>query len=391
MISDPRLDADTLRASLEPLFCRCFSADLKRAYFYIDLLCLHLSFHVARECQLLNAHSEAFGDVVSRIGAAPDAFYMLTAVFDILAEEGFVARRTDAWESVRPCPPDGSVELQQEARVSCPRMLATFELIERCHDHALAFIAGREPGMAAVFPRGETQLWERLHTTDGVMSIYADLVLPALETVLDRGARLLEVGAGVGAVVERCLPFLRRSDVQEYCFTDIGRLFVQRAASRHGEEAFMRFLSVDLDRPLSTQGLVPERFDVAIAVNVLHSAQDLGFALRQLHAVLKPRGWLICGEGSPPSRKRRWRLDLIFAFLRGWRDVSIDPVLRPRLGFLLPSEWEAALLASGYQHVRVLPGENWFGGPCRGGLIMAGKGIREASSDSCGGTHQWTS
>ena len=375
---------------MEPLFHRCFSADLKRAYFYVDLLCLHLSFHVARECQLLKAHSEAFGDVVSRIGAAPDAFYMLTAVFDILAEEGFVIRREDGWQSLRLCPLDRSVELQQEARASCPQMLATFELIERCHDHALAFIAGREPGMAAVFPRGDIQLWERLHTTDGVMSLYADLVLPALEAVLHRGARVLEVGAGVGAVVQRCLPFLRRSDLQEYCFTDIGMLFVQKAASRHGQEAFMRFLSLDLDRPLSTQGLVPESFDIVIAVNVLHSARDLSLALRELHAILKTPGWLICGEGSPPSRNRRWRLDLIFAFLRGWWDVSTDSVLRPRPGFLLPAEWEAALLASGYQHVRVLPGENWFAGPCHGGLIMAGKGIREASRDSCGGTHQWT-
>ena len=152
----------------------------------------------------------------------------------------------------------------------------------------------------------------------------------------------------------------------------------------------MRFLSLDLDRPLSAQGVVPESFDVVIAVNVLHSARDLRMALRELHAVLKTPGWLICGEGSPPSRNRRWRLDLVFAFLRGWWDVWTDSVLRPRPGFLLPAEWEAALLASGYQHVRVLPGENWFAGPCRGGLIMAGKGIREASGGSCGGNHQWT-
>jgi SAM-dependent methyltransferase len=368
-------DADTLRVSLEPLFCRCFSADLERAYFFIDRLCLHLCFRVVHDCNLLKPHPEAFDDMVSRIGAAPEARYLLNAVLDLLAEEGFAAGREDGWESLRPCPPDRSVELQQEARVSCRQALATFELLERCHEHAPTFIAGREPGMAAIFPRGDIQLWERLHAADAVMSVYADVVLPTLEAVLHPRACVLEVGGGVGAVLQRCLPSLRASDVREYCFSDIGWLFVQKAQQRYGREAFMRFLRIDLDGLLFTQGLEAESFDVVIAVNVLHSARDLGFALRELLAVLKPGGWLICGEGSPPSRERRWRLDLIFAFLRGWWDVSTDPVLRPRPGFLLPAEWGTALLASGYQQVRALPGEGWFAGPCRGGLIMARKGI----------------
>jgi len=369
----PQLDRDTLRTGMEPVFSECFSTALARAYSYIDRLCLHLCFHIVHECHLLQAGPESFADLVARIGVPREAEYMLTSVFDILTEEGFVARREGRWESLRPCPPDGSTALQQEARACCPRALPTLELIERCHDHAHAFLTGREPGMSAVFPRGDTTLWERLHTTDEIMSIYADFIPPALEAILRERGRVLEVGAGVGAVVQRCLPLLRRRHVQDYCFTDIGSLFVQRARERYGGERFLRFMTADLDRLLCGQGLEPESFDAIIAVNVLHSARDLTFTLRQLHAMLNKSGWLICSEGSPANAKR-WRLDLAFAFLRGWWDTRIDLPLRPRPGFLLPAEWEAILLASGYKEVHLLPGGAWFSGPCRGGVILARRG-----------------
>jgi hypothetical protein len=40
----------------------------------------------------------------------------------------------------------------------------------------------------------------------------------------------------------------------------------------------------------------------------------------------------------------------------------------------LPTQWTKALLTCGYQKVHALPGEEWFAGPCRGGLIIAEKG-----------------
>jgi SAM-dependent methyltransferase len=373
-MSTLHLDIDALRAAMEPLLLRCFSSDLTRAYAYIDRLCLHLCFHLVEEFHLLKTRCGTFADLMARVGLVPDAAYLLTTIFDILAEEGFVICTEDGWEGCRPCPPDDSADLQREARVSCPQAQALFELIERCHDHAPAFLTGREPGMATAFPRGDIRLWERIHTIDGVMSIYADLIPPALEAILGQEVRLLEVGAGVGAVMQRCLPLLCSRSTQEYWFTDLGKLFVQRAQRTYGRESFMRFSTVNLDLPLTSQGLVPASFDAVIAVNVLHVAKDLAFTLRELYTMLKTPGYLVCAEGSPPDWQRRWRLDLVFAFLRGWWDVSIDPILRPRCGFLLPTQWTKALLTCGYQKVHALPGEEWFAGPCRGGLIIAEKG-----------------
>jgi pyochelin synthetase len=217
------------------------------------------------------------------------------------------------------------------------------------------------------------------------MSIYAEMIVPALAAVLAPGMRVLELGAGVGAVLRRCTALLQGRHIEEYAFTDVGQTFIQNARTKYGDFPWLRFAQVNMDLPLRDQGLPPESFEAVIGVNVLHAAKGLRRSLREIHRVLKTNGHLILGEGSPPNRAERWRLDVVFAFLRGWWDVSLDPVVRPRPGFLLPSEWEAALRVCGFSPVYLLPGEAWFRGSCRGGVIVARKqrvsrGLDESAS-----------
>jgi hypothetical protein len=100
---------------------------------------------------------------------------------------------------------------------------------------------------------------------------------------------------------------------------------------------------------------------MVLAVNVLHVANDICATLRDVHSLLRPGGCLLLGEGSPPELSRRWRLDLVFGFLDAWS------------GFLLPTQWRETLAECGFHPVWTIPGEQWFRGPCRGGLIVAHK------------------
>jgi SAM-dependent methyltransferase len=135
----------------------------------------------------------------------------------------------------------------------------------------------------------------------------------------------------------------------------------------------MRFAIADLDLPLCNQGFSPDSFDVVIGVNVLHAVKSLSFSLKEIFSLLKPNGCLIIAEGSPPDHLRRWRPDVVFGFLRGWWDVSTETPWRPSPGFLMPSQWKDALLACGFDPVYLLPGEDRFRGPCRGGAVLAQK------------------
>jgi SAM-dependent methyltransferase len=368
------------RAELDPVFARAFSNDLELAYGHVDRLCLHFCFHLANSCGLLQISPEPLADIAARVGVAEEATYLLGATLDILREEGFAERTGEGFRRARPCPNDDSERMQREARAVCPAAGPVFEMIERCHRHAVDFLTGRKTGAAVVFERGDLGLWERLHTVDRVMSIYADLVPPTLETIASPRMRLLEVGGGVGAVLRRCLPMLERLGYENYMFTDIGQSFVQAAQRSYGGMERISLARIDLDLPLRSQHLPSEGFDVVIAVNVLHVVKSLSFSLNELRGVLKPLGHLLAAEGSPPGRTRRWRLDVVFAFLRGWWNVSTESPWRPNPGFLSPSQWMDALTAAGYDSAQALPGETWFRGPCRGGVVLARRPTGRARS-----------
>jgi polyketide synthase PksN len=374
-----RADLDVLQSRLEPFFDRCFSDDLEQVYQNVDRLCLNLCLHVARDCRLLGPTSEPLDQIIERVGVVPPAIYLLRAVLDILSEEGFARRTWRGWAGRRLWPPDVSAELQRSARVACPEATPVFQLIERCRQHATSFLTGQVTGLEVIFPRGDIEPWERLHTEDRVMSIYADLVPPALEAIAVRRMRILEVGSGVGAVLRRCALSLQQFDVKEYWFTDLGRSFVQRAQRNYADVSWLRFADIDIDKPLQSQDLPADSFDVVIGVNVLHAAKRLRASLREIHNVLKPNGYLILAEGSPPNDLRRWRLDVVFAFLRGWWDIVLEPI-RPRAGFLTPSEWGRALRTCNFDPIYILPGEQWFSGPCRGGVLVAGKQVSAGRS-----------
>lgn len=366
------VDLGALPDRMEPVVRRCFSDDLERAYRYVDRLCLNLCLNLARDCRLVGPANEPVEQLIERVGVAPWAVYLLDAVLDILREEDVACQMWHGREGRGHYLSDASTELLQAAEAACPAATTVFRLIERCRQQAAGFLTGRTSGFQAIFPRGDIEPWERLHSQDSVMSIYADLVLPALEAVIARRMRILEVGAGVGAVLQRCAPSLQQSGIEEYWFTDISRFFVQRAQRAYAGVSWLRFADVDIDMPLESQGLPAGSFDVVIGVNVVHAAKRLRASLRAIHDILKPNGYLILAEGSPPDRLRRWRLDVVFAFLRSWWDVMIEP-MRPRPGFLMPSEWELALRTCNFDPVYLLPGEEWFQGPCRGGVMVARK------------------
>ena len=122
------------------------------------------------------------------------------------------------------------------------------EVLERAA--ATGFVTGRTRGLAAIFPRGDLTLWERLHNEDRVMSIYADLAASALHAAVRPGMRVLEVGGGVGSVLARCASPLEAAGIGEYWFTDVGRTFVEAARDRHKDIPWLRFAQLDVDRRL---------------------------------------------------------------------------------------------------------------------------------------------
>ena len=165
---------------------------------------------------------------------------------------------------------------------------------------------------------------EGVYSESPSAQFYNALVCSAAQTLVDDAIqqqckiRIVEVGAGTGATTASLLLLLSRS-LQQYCFTDLSEVFLQRAWQRwHHQYPFMvrnpscmwlvcstclrfclglqHFAIFDVQSSPALQGFSSHSFDAVIAVNVLHAVQNLYQALTNVHLLLRPSGLLILSE-----------------------------------------------------------------------------------------------
>ncbi|MGW4127321.1 class I SAM-dependent methyltransferase [Amycolatopsis japonica] len=175
-----------------------------------------------------------------------------------------------------------------------------------------------------------------------------------------RGARILEVGAGIGGTTAGILDELDAAGVPgiDYEFTDLSRFFLSSAAERFADRPWVRFGILDvntaLDRPAHS-------VDIIVAANVLHNAHDVDVVLARLRRLLAPRGHLVIIE----SCREHYQVMTSMQFLMSGRagepawDFTDLRAGADRI-FLDEAEWRDRLAAGGFQTGPVLPGT---GGP----------------------------
>jgi SAM-dependent methyltransferase len=209
------------------------------------------------------------------------------------------------------------------------------------------------------------QLWlDYFHNANPIYALNNRIAATAAANRLRPGPGLaiLEIGAGAGSAAEALLDELaargRLGDVAEYRITEPNGLLRRRAmralAARFpgvplADQAF------DVDADAAEQGLAAGRYDLVLAVNVLHIARDLRAALGRARSLLAPGGWLVAGECLRLFPEQTIAVELVFEQLESFTDVELDPELRPAHGFLAPESWRRAFAAAGYDPVAVVP------------------------------------
>jgi len=198
--------------------------------------------------------------------------------------------------------------------------------------------------------RGQTDPLSVLFGGEGT-TVYADppfarmlnaMVVAALKGMADalpagRALRVLEIGAGTGAVFD-ALRLLVPAERLAYSFTDISPAFIDAARERFGA-ALTRCEPFDIERAPDLQGFVPGSYDVVLAANVLHATRDLRASLRHAARLLAPAGVLLLLEAS---RRSNWS-DLVFGLTPGWWRFA-DTDLRATHPLLSAGAWRDLLL-----------------------------------------------
>lgn len=165
-----------------------------------------------------------------------------------------------------------------------------------------------------------------------------------------RGLRILEVGAGTGALASYVLPQLERG-LHRYVFSDVSAGFFPPAQQKLAAYPEVEFTPYDLDRDPAAQNLGPASFDFIVGTNVLHAASDLRATLRHLHGLLAPGGTLAFMDVASP---RIWT-ESIFGLTGGWWSFR-DRDLRPDHPLLTRDRWQEVLSECGFAETASIPG-----------------------------------
>ena len=234
-----------------------------------------------------------------------------------------------------------------------PAYQAELTLLERCGSQLAGVLTGEVDPLQLIFPQGSLATAEHLYQDSPTFRIYNQLVQRAIATALERlpkgqTVRILEIGAGTGALTTYVLPMLP-AERTEYVFTDVTPLFVTAAQQKFDRYDFVQYQVLDIEADPLAQGFEAHSFDLILASDVLHATRDLQQTLRQVQKLLVASGMLVILELTYAPR---W-IDLVFGLLKGWWRFE-DVALRSLHPLLDLQRWRALLTGVGFVEVAAI-------------------------------------
>ncbi|MDB6055017.1 MAG: short-chain dehydrogenase [Verrucomicrobiales bacterium] len=278
-------------------------------------------------------------------GIIPRHETLFRRCLEILEEENILARHGEEWCVVAPMTVEpGTAQIEFNGKLSDYKV--ELALLNRCGLGLADVLSGKVDPLQLLFPKtglGVSELY--LHSAS--LTRGTKLLVSAVENVIgnfseNRGIRILEIGAGTGAVAAELLPSLKER--VEYWFTDISPTLVHAAKMRFKKQGSLKFAVLDLEKRLEENEIQSGYFDLIIASNVVHATADLKSSLSSIKQLLRPGG-IVCLQESTISR--RWS-DLIFGMAQGWWNFT-DKHVRPTHPLISPLKWNQLLGESGFE------------------------------------------
>ncbi|NEZ55587.1 type I polyketide synthase [Adonisia turfae] len=182
------------------------------------------------------------------------------------------------------------------------------------------------------------------------MPYYEPILVSIIQTIVDalpanNKLRILELGAGTGSATEKVLPLLSATQT-DYTFTDVGSFFLSIAQQKFSQYSFINYGVLDVEKAPQEQGYAANSFDLLIAFNVLHVAQDIDATVKYARSLLAPGGILLLWEIT----EARLEADIMDGVLMqpiadatGQRNMG-DP-------YLSKQQWKDILTVHGFDNV----------------------------------------
>ncbi|MCP9994195.1 class I SAM-dependent methyltransferase [Streptomyces albogriseolus] len=174
-----------------------------------------------------------------------------------------------------------------------PDLYGHVSLLDRTLDAYGPVLRGELPPAAVLFPGGDlgavSAVYSGNQLFDPVNRAAAESLAQAAADI-GPGARVLEIGAGVGGTTASALAALDARGVTgfSYVYTDVSPAFLQHGRRRFGDRIVPRLL--DIEKNPAAQDFADGSADLVVASNVLHATRDLARTLDHIRQLLAPGG-----------------------------------------------------------------------------------------------------
>ncbi|MEP7209608.1 MAG: type I polyketide synthase, partial [Alphaproteobacteria bacterium] len=293
-------------------------------------------------------------DLRMRLGVLDRHGRLFHRMLDILAEDGVLESANGMWRVVKDDASGEPEPLADALLAQHADCVAELTLTCRCARSLAAVLRGEDP-LPLLFPEGSLADTEKLYQVSPPARTYNTLIASAVAAALrdwpmDRPLRVLEIGAGTGSTTSYVLPALvARGAALDYTFTDIGKVFLQRARDKFADQPGMHYATLDITRDPAPQGFVAGGYDIVLAANVLHATPDLAVTVGNVRKLMAPGGMLILLEGSTTQRFG----DLTVGMLGGW--WAYTDTDRREYALMPKAAWRQLLEEQGFSNAVAVP------------------------------------
>ncbi|RWS05475.1 hypothetical protein B4U79_16310, partial [Dinothrombium tinctorium] len=181
-----------------------------------------------------------------------------------------------------------------------------FERLLYCAQYLKDVLTSNMNALEVLMPKEdvETDAVHQDNFGDPLGEIYMKKFIHAIEKYIkylakysENTVRVFEVGAGMGNVTQQIAPKLAKIDQIEYWFTDARTEFVNRAKKQFTSIRNLKLRVFDATKSAEEQG-IELKFDVIIAVKVIHETENIRQTLSNLYSSLNESGVLFIIENT---------------------------------------------------------------------------------------------
>lgn len=288
------------------------------------------------------------------LGIDPQHSRLFSRLFGILAEAGVIHKMDVDWKVDKLPGQTDPAALLTELREGNPELAPELDLIARCGEKLAEVLRGEEDPLQLIFPDGALDDAEVLYRDSRTFGTYNRMVEEAVRAVVDRlpdGRRLrvLEIGAGTGALASHILDMLP-AERTEYVYTDISTAFTAKAEQRFADAyPFVQYRILDIEKDPVAQGFDLGVFDLVLASDAVHATRNMRATMANVAKLMAPEGLLALLELTNPPN---W-FDLVFGMLKGWW-LFEDIKLRKTHPWMGREAWRRVFDDTGFTDMTVL-------------------------------------